>query len=347
MLLTNKTFALLQILQLIALFSFASSKHIDHVFNRVKVITGYEDDDDEPYDYFRVNVTWGFTYCENVEIGDTFSLNMPYVFGVNAIDDSGAYTQKFDIKLSDDTVIASCDIDGAFGRKKSTTINCEVQYELQTHRGLQGWLEFPVNFEGGGRVETILEADHWKPGSNVITFNDELSTIVKFHMENHAKQREEIYRHTYDDELFFYYAAPKDMCYHSGGYKAIESGDLGISITPSEYEYDTIEAYHTRNFSRFSYPEGYEDFNDYHLHKFENGMHIIFGEMRGNERIWISGYVHGQLKPGTPLAVHTGVNLLCVDGTWDNDTSKDVYFLRGYPALSGGRNKCEYPDLVL
>ncbi len=347
MLSTSKMSFMLQLLfASIWLSSFASGKHLYNVFDRVKVITGYEEDDNEPFDYFRVNVTWGFTYCDDVEIGDTFSLNMPYVFGVNIVNDANAYTQNFDLKLSDDTVIASCDIFGAFGRTDNTTIECQVLYELQKHRGLQGWLEFPVNFEGGGRVETILEADHWKPGTNVITFNDNLSTIVKFHTENHAKHREEIYRHTYDDELFFYYAAPKDMCYHNGGYKAIESGDLGISITPSELEYDTIEAYHTRNFSRFSYPEGYEDFNDYQLHKLENGMHIVFGEMRGNERIWISGYVRGQLKPGTPLSVYTAVNLLCVDGTWDNDTSKDVYFLRGYPALSGGRNKCEYRDIL-
>ncbi|ODV75650.1 uncharacterized protein CYBJADRAFT_171555, partial [Cyberlindnera jadinii NRRL Y-1542] len=269
--------------------SYVCAKEVDGVFTSVNRISKSSDSQTStqiPFDWYDVEVGWTID-TSKIETGDTFSLTMPYVYQVRILN-NGILSTYFDI-TSDDKTIASCDVDNAGGRSLETTITCTLTADLSSYTTFSGTADFLIVFDAGGRTETIESAKKWTSGSNVVTFNGDLSSQVSFSGIN-TSGRQFISRITMRGDTFYYYAAPAQLC--RGG--AISSGTFTFEIENDGYELklEDVEAYYTNQFNSFGFPTSYSNLaiTSKTLSSNKRRVTIEFGAIPAGSRFWFSDY---------------------------------------------------------
>jgi len=319
------------------LFSFllapTLAKQVDGIFTSINSIKLYEGDG-YPFDFYQVNLGWEIKKSQDVQTGDTFVLNMPYVFEVRLTEDSG-FKNYFDIVLSNGEHIASCTFDQAGGRTLSTQVNCQVTADLSGYQTLSGNLDFDIIFDGGGRTQTTAAASHWSTGSNTITFNNNLSKSVSFRTPD-TDTAQFISRYTMKGDVFYYYLAPKDLCSGSG----IKSGTFQFTVSGGpggdfgQLNQSLTETYITNNISPFGYPKSYSSLNGKSDRYSNSGktFKTTFGSISAGDRFWFSGFSKFTYISGT-YSVYYDLEVTCKNGK--KDRSRQTINLRVVQGDSG------------
>lgn len=304
---------------LFSVFTSTLAKEVSGIFTSINSISLYSGNG-YPFDFYNVNVGWKITSSQNVQTGDTFTLNMPNVFEVR-LTQSGSFRNNFDIVLSNGQHIASCNFDQAGGRASSTSINCQVTADISDYSTLSGSISFDAIFDGGGRIETTSAASRWTSGSNTITFNNNLSNTVSFSTPN-TDTTQFLSRYTMKGDVFYYYLAPKNLC--NGG--AIQSGTFQFTVSQGPggsfgvLNQSLTETYTTNNISPFGYPKSYSTLNGASSSYANNGrqLNTNFGYIPAGNRFWFSGFSAYSYVSGT-YSVNYDLEVRCASGWTDSD----------------------------
>ncbi|CCH42399.1 putative agglutinin-like protein [Wickerhamomyces ciferrii] len=267
------------------------AKEVDGVFKSIDSLTFYQGDRNSPFDFYKAEVSWSLDPSK-ISTGDTFSLNMPYVYEVRLTTGSG-FQNFFDIVLGDGKHIASCTIDQAGGRSLATKVNCQLTADVSSYQSLSGKLDFDVVFEGGGRVETVEGAKQWTAGSNTVTWNGDLQNSIYINPQSSNKQYY-LSRYTMKGDMWNYFITGDSFCYGSG----ISRGTLKFSISGGPggdfgvLDRNLIEFKTTNDVSPFNLPKSYGDASDVQMSysNFGKDVTISFGNVNAGDRIWLSAF---------------------------------------------------------
>lgn len=295
------------------------AKEVSGIFTSLNSISLYTGNG-YPFDFYNVNVGWKITSAQNVQTGDTFTLNMPNVFEVR-LTSSGSFRNNFDIVLSNGQHIASCNFNQAGGRASSTSINCQVTADISDYSTLSGSISFDAVFDGGGRIETTSAASRWTSGTNTITFNNNLSNTVSFNTPN-TDTSQFLSRYTMKGDVFYYYLAPSDLCYGQG----IRSGTFTFTVSQGPggnfgvLNQSLTETYTTNNISPFGYPISYSALNSGSSSYSNSGRQLTttFRSIPAGNRFWFSGFSAYSYVSGT-YTVSYDLEVTCNNGWSDSD----------------------------
>lgn len=334
------------ILLLWALFSVfitpTLAKTVDGVFNSINSIQIYQGDG-YPFDFYKVNVGWKITQSQNVQTGDTFTLNMPNVFEVRLTSANG-FLSYFDIVLDNGQHIASCTFDQAGGKASSTSVNCQVTADISGYSSLTGTLDFDIIFDGGGRIETTSAASRWTSGQNTITFNNNLSKTVNFNTPN-INGAQFISRYTMKNDIFYYYLAPSTLCSGNG----ISSGTFTFTVSEGpggefgKLTQSLTETYSTNNLSPFGYPKSYSALSGGSSVYSSNGRVLTrtFNSIPAGDRFWFSGFSAYTYLSGT-FSVNYDLRVTCKSGFQDRSTQTLNLKIVAGDSGSGGDGSGKY-----
>ncbi len=298
------------------------AKQVNGIFTSINSIQLYQGNG-YPFDFYKVNVGWKITQSQNLQTGDTFTLNMPNVFEVR-LTQNGGFGNYFDIVLDNGQHIASCTFDQAGGRASSTSVNCQLTADISNYDTLNGDLDFDIIFDGGGRIETTSAASRWTSGTNTITFNNNLSNTVSFNTPN-TDPAQFISRYTMKGDVFYYYLAPKNLCYGAG----VRSGTFTFSVSSGPGDFGKLdqsltETYSTGNISPFGYPKSYSALGGANPSYSSNGRTFTttFNSINSGERFWFSGFSKYTYISGT-YAVSYDLRVNCNNG-WTDESANTI-----------------------
>jgi NhaP-type Na+/H+ or K+/H+ antiporter len=112
--------------------------------------------------YLGVTVDWSID-TNTAQIGDTFSLQMPYVHGLYA---------SPSIQLSNGVTVASCQLNPGGSLRTSSSINCTIVIDPKLYTSLSGTYSIQYDLMGGGRPANVDIAARWVVGTNTLTWNN-------------------------------------------------------------------------------------------------------------------------------------------------------------------------------
>ena len=271
-----------------------SCKDVDGVFTAINYIrynSNYVDAtsylNGGPMSFYDTELSW-LIDTSKVNTGDYFYLNMPYVFEIRILEGTRV-TNNFDILMDNGQTLASCTVDQAGGRSLETVVKCQVTANLDDYQSLSGTVGFLTVFDGGTRVETIEAANHWKSGSNVVTFNGDISRSVSF-SNSETDQNQYFSRITMRGDTNYYFAPPKSVCRNAG----IRSGTFQFSINQPYYTIvkDDSQLYYTTSLNSFGFPTDAHPVQIQSTTLSRDGLTltITFGSVPAGARLWWSGY---------------------------------------------------------
>jgi hypothetical protein len=272
------------------------------------------------------NVGWELNPLA-AKVGDTFTLDMPYVFTVLRIENHQYVTAPFDL-IVDGVQLATCNVDQGTIQSMNSSIHCEVTADLSPYSAAKGTLEFTVLFNMGVSAESLEAAKYWKVGSNIVTFNGDISTEVTLPPVDELWWGNSWYEAQPEQPLFFY--TPLQLC----GGQGIKSGNLTYAYDypyndPATLTWSNIEVYMSNQFSNFYSPETAEDIPGLSIEATDGIVVATFGAIPPGYTVWFSGVCQGVNIFNYPDFIQT-TSVVCADGT--TDSNKFGYYLIADPA---------------
>lgn len=292
------------------LFMFVSSKEVSGVFTSIDSIVPASSSGYGPFDFNTVKVSWTID-TSKIDTGDTFSLNMPYIFEVRITNADNSLTNFFDIKNDDGTTLASCNVDQAGGRSLETSINCQVTADLTDFTTFSGSLQFVMIGDGGGLPLTIPAAEHWTAGVNQLVFNGDLTHDITFKQPGMRT----LGRVTMRGDVFHYYMPKEELCPLSG----IKNGTLGVIVKSQSLPINTADSnmYYTNTFSPYDFPLEANTIPDTtsQYTSSANRLDYSFGAVPVGGQIYWSGFVDNVAQEYSSYEVMFSLNYDCYDNS--------------------------------